>query len=103
MPARSSRLAALLALLALLVAVIPGSTATADTPKPLPVPYTFLTSAVLAGLKIDADPPGANDWSCKPTAAHPNPVVLVHGLMGNKATNWPTFAPLLHNNGYCVY
>ncbi|NRQ49238.1 esterase/lipase family protein [Aeromicrobium stalagmiti] len=71
--------------------------------KPLPVPYTFLTSAVLAGLGVDADPPGANDWSCKPSARHPRPVVLVHGLTGNKATNWQTFAPLLKNEGYCVF
>jgi triacylglycerol lipase len=30
-------------------------------------------------------------------------VVLVHGLLGNKNTNWQTFAPLLKNHGYCVY
>ena len=71
--------------------------------KPLPVPYSFLPSAVLAGLGIDADPPGANDWSCEPSDAHPNPVVLVHGLTGNKATNWQTFSPLLANEGYCVF
>jgi triacylglycerol lipase len=68
-----------------------------------PVPYTFTTSAVLAGAQVDADPPGANDWTCRPSAAHPNPVVLVHGTGGNKNTNWQTYAPLLANNGYCVY
>lgn len=70
---------------------------------PYPVPYDFLTSAVLAGLRVDADPPGANIWSCHPSAAHPEPVVLVHGTGGNKNDNWQTFAPLLANNGYCVY
>jgi triacylglycerol esterase/lipase EstA (alpha/beta hydrolase family) len=103
MRARPFRLPALLTFAALLVAALPGSTADADTAKPLPVPYTFLSSAVLAGLTVGADPPGANDWTCTPSAAHPEPVVLVHGLMGNKATNWPTYAPLLHNEGYCVY
>lgn len=88
-----------LALTAGVVAAVPAQAAT----QPLPVPYTFLTSAVIAGLGIDADPPGANDWSCKPSAAHPNPVVLVHGLTGNKATNWQTFSPLLKNEGYCVF
>jgi triacylglycerol lipase len=81
-----------------------GSPAPAQAaPKPLPVPYSFLTSAVIAGLGVDADPPGANNWSCKPSKAHPRPVVLTHGFLGNKATNWATFAPLLANNGYCVY
>jgi triacylglycerol lipase len=68
-----------------------------------PVPYRFLTSALLAGAHVDADPPGANIWTCQPSPAHPHPVVLVHGLSGNKNTNWQTYAPLLANNGYCVY
>lgn len=68
-----------------------------------PVPYDFLASAVTAALQPDADPPGANHWDCRPSAAHPEPVVLVHGLMGNKNTNWQTFAPLLANEGYCVF
>jgi len=103
MSARSARLAALLILVVLLGSALPGSASAAEPEKPLPVPYGFLTSAVLAGLQIDADPPGANDWSCQPSADHPEPVVLVHGLGGNKATNWPTYAPLLHNEGYCVF
>jgi triacylglycerol esterase/lipase EstA (alpha/beta hydrolase family) len=67
------------------------------------VPYDFLVSAVAAGAKFDGDPPGANDFSCRPSAAHPRPVVLVHGLTGNKTTNWQTYAPLLADNGYCVF
>jgi pimeloyl-ACP methyl ester carboxylesterase len=67
------------------------------------VRYDFLTSAVLAGLRVDADPPGANIWTCHPSSAHPEPVVLVHGTGGNKNDNWQTYAPLLADNGYCVY
>jgi triacylglycerol esterase/lipase EstA (alpha/beta hydrolase family) len=52
---------------------------------------------------MDADPPGANNWDCKPSSRHPRPVVLVHGTAGNKNTNWQTYAPLLANNGYCVF
>ncbi|KQY58618.1 lipase [Aeromicrobium sp. Root495] len=88
--------------LALAASALGGAPAQA-APAPLPVPYTFLTSAVIAGLGIDADPPGANNWACKPSAKHPNPVVLVHGLTGSKATNWQTFSPLLANEGYCVF
>ena len=103
MPARSSRLAVLLLLIAMLVGAAPGSASAADPDKPLPVPYTFLPTAVLAGIRIGTDAPGTNDWSCKPTAAHPDPVVLVHGTFGNKSTNWQTYGPLLANQGYCVY
>jgi triacylglycerol lipase len=69
----------------------------------LPVSYDFALSAVTAGINANADPPGANNWSCHPSAAHPEPVVLVHGTGGNKNTNWQTYAPLLANNGYCVF
>ncbi len=69
----------------------------------LPVSYNFLVSAVAAGTQVDADPPGGNDWSCRPTARHPRPVILVHGTAGNKNTNWQTYSPLLANNGYCVF
>ncbi len=75
--------------------------ASAET-KPLPVPYTFLPNAVLGGMP-GANAPGSNDFSCKPSARHPRPVVLVHGTAGNRSTNWQTYGPLLKNNGYCVF
>ena len=92
-------LTSLFAAIATTVAVAPASDGATD----YPVSYNFLSSAVLAGADVDADPPGANDFGCRPTARHPRPVVLVHGTAGNKNTNWQTYAPLLANNGYCVF
>lgn len=51
----------------------------------------------------DPPPPGANDWSCSPSATHPNPVVLVHGLGATMRENWSEMAPFLAGRGYCVY
>src|SRR5437879_1803661 len=48
-------------------------------------------------------PPGADNWSCKPTAAHPYPVVLVHGTLENQNDNWQALAPTLANDGFCVF
>jgi triacylglycerol esterase/lipase EstA (alpha/beta hydrolase family) len=50
-----------------------------------------------------ASPPGANDFACKPTAAHPRPVVLVHGTFADMSNSWQAISPLLKNNGYCVF
>ncbi|MDF3149280.1 MULTISPECIES: alpha/beta fold hydrolase [unclassified Streptomyces] len=46
---------------------------------------------------------GWNDYSCKPSAAHPRPVVLVHGTFANSVDNWLGLAPYLENRGYCVF
>jgi triacylglycerol lipase len=58
-----------------------------------------------AGTTTDPwpSPPGANNWSCRPTAAHPRPVVLVHGLSADQFVNWAVLAPQLAAKGYCVY
>jgi triacylglycerol lipase len=87
--------------LAGLLAALIGGAPAAPASEKYPVPYNFLPYAAAGGAQENA--PGANEWSCKPTRQHPRPVVLVHGTFGNKSTNWQTYAPLLHNNGYCVF
>ena len=51
-----------------------------------------------------ANPPaGANNFRCKPPRAHPDPVVLVHGLGATMSENWRYLSPLLAARGYCVF
>lgn len=73
-----------------------------------PLAVLTLTAAALvaptgAAQAASAPSSGWNNWSCKPSAAHPRPVVLVHGTFGNSWDNWLGFAPYLVNRGYCVY
>lgn len=68
-------------LLAATVAAVPAATAQAST----------------------APTSGWNDYSCKPSASHPRPVVLVHGTLGNSIDNWLSLAPYLKDRGYCVF
>jgi triacylglycerol esterase/lipase EstA (alpha/beta hydrolase family) len=46
---------------------------------------------------------GFNDWGCQPSAVHPEPVVLLHGLGGNGSGNFATLGPYLAAQGFCVY
>jgi triacylglycerol esterase/lipase EstA (alpha/beta hydrolase family) len=54
-------------------------------------------------LSSGISPPGANRWDCKPTAAHPDPVVLVHGTLFDQTVTWNLMAPVLEHAGYCVF
>jgi pimeloyl-ACP methyl ester carboxylesterase len=69
----------------------------------LPVNYDFIAGATATALAPNTPPPGANNWSCQLTAAHPYPVILVHGTFANMDDNWQAASPLLANHGYCVY
>jgi len=67
----------------------------------LPVIYNGVLG--YAHVSPTASPPGANEWSCKPGAEHPRPVVLVHGTFADMSDSWQALSPLLHNHGYCVF
>jgi len=60
----------------------------------------FLSSTLI--WNWTASPAGANT-GCKPSAAHPYPVVLVPGTFANMYNSFGALAPDLANNGFCVY
>ncbi|MEU3338982.1 alpha/beta fold hydrolase [Streptomyces sp. NPDC006668] len=73
-----------------------------------PLAAVLLTAAVAlvpatAAHASTAPSSGWNDYSCKPSATHPRPVVLVHGTLGNSVDNWLGLAPYLESRGYCVF
>jgi triacylglycerol esterase/lipase EstA (alpha/beta hydrolase family) len=98
-------------ILALVAAALPASRAAASPVRTshgaasasLPVNYNFLAGVAAALANPSASPPGANNWSCRPSAAHPYPVVLVNGTGEDMADGFSALSPLLADNGYCVF
>ena len=62
-----------------------------------------LATSQATGRAATAPSAGFNDWSCRPSAVHPDPVVLLHGLGGNGPGNFATLGPYLASAGFCVY
>jgi triacylglycerol esterase/lipase EstA (alpha/beta hydrolase family) len=87
---------------AVLAAVAACVVAGAPSASALPVIYNFQTALAVSLANPGGSPAGAN-VPCTPSAAHPRPVVLVNGTFSNQIISWNAFAPLLKNNGYCVY
>ncbi|NUR61870.1 MAG: alpha/beta fold hydrolase [Catenulispora sp.] len=46
---------------------------------------------------------GIDDFACRPSAAHPRPLVLLHGTFLNPAEQWPVAGPYFAERGYCVF
>lgn len=97
-------------LMGLAAAILAGPSAGAEPPSDpaarAPIPVQWTVTPMLRSLltePLGTPPPGANDWSCKPGAAHPYPVILLHGTGGNMAHNFQTISPSLYNQGYCVF
>jgi triacylglycerol esterase/lipase EstA (alpha/beta hydrolase family) len=87
------------AVAALAATSVPGAARAATL---LPVSYDFITAAT-TNTDPTTPPPGANNWSCKPSAEHPYPVVLVHGTAANMDDDMQAESPTLVNHGYCVF
>ncbi|HLI33011.1 MAG TPA: alpha/beta fold hydrolase [Solirubrobacteraceae bacterium] len=68
------------------------------------VPYgsEAIGAGLLATLYYPTYVP-VTDNGCRPSAQHPYPVVLVQTTLANEGSNWVTLAPLLADNGCCVY
>ena len=86
------------------IAVASAVTAPAASAATGPVQRSFLGGLTYSiGNGVSVDPQGVNDWNCKPSAAHPNPVVLVHGTWENKYDNFAFLAPKLKSYGFCLF
>ncbi len=93
--------AAALAAFAAVVMVV-AAPATASAKYTVPYGNTALGDAIWNETWEPESVEGANN-NCKPSSAHPYPVVLVHATLADEGSNWVTLAPLLANEGYCVY
>ena len=63
-------------------------------------------ATLAAPARADAAPAsssGINDFGCRPSAAHPRPLVLLHGTFVNPAEQWLIGGPYFADRGYCVF
>src|SRR3954454_16556857 len=68
------------------------------------MPKLIVALAAAATLAFAAAPAQAyNDFSCRPSAAHPVPVVVVHGTFANSAVSWTLVDTTLRSEGYCTF
>ncbi|MFC8525820.1 esterase/lipase family protein [Nocardia sp. NPDC057227] len=85
-----------------------GSSATGSTGGSVdtvgfgPVQTSWAAATRYARTRPDVAPPGTNDWSCLPSAAHPRPVLLVHGTWSN-AYGFAGLSGPLAAAGYCLF
>src|SRR5271167_5046484 len=97
-----SRMKALAAAFCAAGIIVAAAPAAANASLPVPYGTTAMADFAFAEFYTPLLVPGGNN-GCKPSSAHPYPVVLVHGTADDEGSSWVTLAPLLANAGYCVY
>ncbi|KAF9128166.1 hypothetical protein BGW39_005298 [Mortierella sp. 14UC] len=74
---------------------------------PIPIPSDLTPSQAEAASNfvnlVKRGTLGFNDWSCRPSDRHPNPLILVHQTMQVLLTNWFYMGPCFVAEGYCVF
>jgi hypothetical protein len=60
-----------------------------------PAQSNIIAAALYSLTDPTIAPPGANNWNCRPSAAHPYPVLLSNGTTENAYENWAGMAPAL--------
>jgi triacylglycerol esterase/lipase EstA (alpha/beta hydrolase family) len=68
-----------------------------------PVQPNILAAAAYSLAAPTIAPPGTNDWNCRPSAQHPDPVLLSNGTTANAYENWANLSQKLADAGYCVF
>jgi triacylglycerol esterase/lipase EstA (alpha/beta hydrolase family) len=86
-----------------LLALGAGVGQAAERERSGPVQPNILAAAVYSLGDPTLAPPGANDWGCRPSAEHPNPVLLSNGTTANAYENWANLSQRLAAAGYCVF
>ena len=91
--------------LALVTATMIATTSAASASESAagPAQPNIASAAVYALGHPTASPPWSNDFSCKPTAAHPRPVALSNGTGANAYDDWAGLSGVLKRDGYCVF
>ncbi|MCP2176507.1 Lipase (class 2) [Williamsia maris] len=68
-----------------------------------PVVRSQAAAVAYAKEHADAAPPRTNDFRCRPSAAHPRPILLLHGTDSSAYSDFGEIAPMLARRGFCVF
>ncbi|WP_410874601.1 esterase/lipase family protein [Nocardia sp. A7] len=100
---RALSISATLAAAATALTICAGPVAADPPPVTGPIQPDWWTAMPYSLEHPEAIPQGMNDWNCTPNAAHPRPLILVHGYLNNVYPNWSMYSPALKADGYCVF